>query len=182
MEKRGVARDFMMAVDRSVRIIRDTMAVMLPIVWIAHAEDTSQPRIVETQAPASPEFMKVPLYAFDMHTRLGKRAVALLVRESPRIRDCLTEFVPNGRVQKVAEFAAFYADGAPVTRRLAWSQSTILERLGIEADMVRAGASLEGVWPIVAAVRDQLDQLNGIRRGLLISNGQAAPDEAERGR
>jgi hypothetical protein len=72
----------------------------------------------------------------------------------------------QGPPRKAAEIAAFYADAAPMARRLAWAQSDSLERLGIEADFIGAGLQLDGIGPVRAAMHAALDQLNDIRAEL----------------
>jgi hypothetical protein len=108
----------------------------------------------------------VPLYAFDTHTRIGKRAIERLVSENKPLRDCIVQFLAKGSPRKAAEIAAFYADGAPVSRRLDWAQSDSLERLGIEADFDAAGLRLDGIGPVRGAMNAALDQLNEIRAEL----------------
>ena len=108
----------------------------------------------------------VPLCAFDWTTAIGKTAIRRLARLSQAVRDALRAFAPENRAQLVASSAAFYADGAPVSRRLDWEGSVALEVMGIEGDMLRAGAALPGVQPILAAFRDNLGDLNMIRARL----------------
>ncbi len=80
--------------------------------------------------PQSRKVAGIPLYAFDKHTRVGKRAIERLIGENKPFRDCLVRFLAKGSPRKAAEIAAFYADGAPVAQRLDWAQSDGLERLG----------------------------------------------------
>ena len=61
------------------------------------------------------------------------------------------------------ELAAFYADAVPVARRLIWRWSHELELLGLEVDMLKVGCPRDGIQPILAAVRANLDHLNSIR-------------------
>src|SRR5262249_17234236 len=108
----------------------------------------------------------VPLYAFDTHTRIGKRAIERLVSENKPLRDCIVGFLAKGSPRKAAQIAAFYADGAPVVRRLDWAQSDSLERLGMEADFTTSGLRIEGIAPVREAMNAALDQLNAIRAEL----------------
>ena len=59
--------------------------------------------------------------------------------------------------------AAFYADAAPVSRRLDWSQSAALETIGVDNDLRSASVSPDGVQPILEVVRANLDHLNEVR-------------------
>jgi len=82
-----------------------------------------------------------------------------LVSENKPLRDCIVRFLARGSPRKAAEIAAFYADGAPVSRRLDWAQSDALERLGIEADFLAAGLRPEGIGPVRGAMIAALGQL-----------------------
>jgi hypothetical protein len=108
----------------------------------------------------------VPLYGFDKHTRLGKRAIRELVSGDARLKICLEEFVPRNRWQAAAEMAAFYADAAPIFRRLEWPLSRSLEALGTQADFAKAGVPLTGIEPVQAAMAASLGHLNEIRKAL----------------
>jgi hypothetical protein len=117
--------------------------------------------------PEAPAVDGGPLCPLDKHTALGKVAIHRLARESQPGRDVLRAFAPEGRASAVAAIAAFYADAAPVSQRLIWEGAAALEALGVEANMQRAGASADGIEPILAAVRDNLGHLNWLRvRGL----------------
>jgi hypothetical protein len=59
--------------------------------------------------------------------------------------------------------AAFQVDATLVSRRFEWKGSAELERLGVEADMMKVGVPQEGVAPLLNVVRDNLDHLNAIR-------------------
>jgi hypothetical protein len=76
--------------------------------------------------------------------------------------DAAERFVPEGRRRCVANVAAFYADAAPVARRLIWDQSDRLEAFGIVA-----GAPTEGIRPLLEAVRANLGHLNETRAEVL---------------
>src|ERR1700759_4621974 len=101
----------------------------------------------------------VPLYTFGKHTVIDRTAIKRLIRESQPVRDALCE--PSSCTRDIAS-AAFYAGGTPIARRLKWESGATLEALGAEPDMLRAGALLPGIKPILAAVRDNLGHLNMI--------------------
>jgi hypothetical protein len=110
---------------------------------------------------------ETPGYAFDKHTSIGKAAIQRLARENEAVRSALAAFVSPTKFNDAAAIAAFYADGAPVSRRYDWKGSTELERLGVESDLRRAGVALDGIAPLLAVVRDNLDHLNALRGQLL---------------
>jgi hypothetical protein len=109
----------------------------------------------------------VPLYALDQHTRLGREAIWRFAREHPAVRWCLIHYVPERCWRGVAYVAAFYVDGAPVACRLIWYQSEALEAFGIERDLLHAGLPAEGIGPLLAVMRANLDYLNNLRRDVL---------------
>jgi len=125
--------------------------------------------------PQSRQVAGIPLYAFDKHTRIGKRAIERLIGENKPFRDCLVRFLAKGSPRKAAEIAAFYADATPLMRRLDWAQSDALERLGIQADFIAAGLRLEGIGPVREAMRAALGQLNDIRAELWTAAVAAGP-------
>jgi hypothetical protein len=135
---------------------------MVPLIWL-ELQRSDPVTVRDEVVPPSEIVAGVPLYAFDEHTRLGKRAINRLVQENARLRACLEQFVPKRRWTSAAQDAAFYADGASVSRRLDWSQSRSLEVLGIEADLSTTEVPKDGVEPLLRVVRENLDHLNKIR-------------------
>ena len=84
--------------------------------------------------------------------------------------------MPESRRRRAAHVVAFYADAAPVARRLVWDQSDALEAFGIERDLLHGGVSAEGVKPLLEVVRANLDHLNELRAQVLARSqtGRAA--------
>ena len=115
------------------------------------------------------------MYCLGMHTRIGKAAIGRFARENDSVNKVLARYVAEHRRRDAACMAAFYGDGAPVSRRLNWSQSAALEALGIEADMLQAGVPTEGIEPLLAIVRSNLDHLNAIRAELFQKAQEAQP-------
>jgi hypothetical protein len=143
----------------------EPLVILVPLVWL-EVQRSGSATIRSDPVPQTKTIAGVPLYAFDTHTRTGKRAIERLIGENKPFRDCLVRFLAKGSPRKAAEIAAFYADGAPVARRLDWAQSDSLERLGIEADFMAAGLQLDGIGPVREAMTAALDQLNEIRAEL----------------
>jgi len=118
-----------------------------------------------TQSLPEPEWLDgVPLFVFDKHTAIGKAAISRLASENPDMRRMLSRWVAAPHRIQVAEIAAFYADAMPVSRKFRWSRSEILEELGCQADMVLAGCDIDGVQCVLEAARDNLENLNDVRR------------------
>ncbi|PIU06546.1 MAG: hypothetical protein COT28_21775 [Methylobacterium sp. CG08_land_8_20_14_0_20_71_15] len=155
--------DRLAAVTRTAALrTREPITLMVPLIWLS-AFGGEHPSVRETHTAPSPMLGEIPAYAFDKHTRIGKRAITLLSRENEAVRTCLEHHVPEFRHRQTAWVAAFYADATPITRRLTWDQSEALEALGMENDLMREGVPQAGVVPLVDAIRANLDHLNEIR-------------------
>ncbi|MGE5548246.1 MAG: hypothetical protein ACM33T_15175 [Solirubrobacterales bacterium] len=155
---------------------REPITVMVPLVWLA-AFEGELPDVMGMPVPDAPSVDGVPMWALDKHTRVGKQAIHRFARECASVRACLEEFVPEHRHREAACLAAFYADAAPVSRRLAWSGAGALEGLGTENDLLLAGVASEGIDPLLATVRANLDHLNEIRTRLFEAR-QYSPAQA----
>lgn len=110
----------------------------------------------------------IPLYTFDKHTAVGKRAIAKLVEVSPKLREVLRQHVPEQDWTSVAEMAAFYADAAPVACRLEWFASELLEFGGFIADMEAAACPMTGASSVLECIKNNLTHLNQLRRDALV--------------
>ncbi len=111
----------------------------------------------------------VPLYTFDKHTAVGKRAIAKLANESRPVRNALREHVPEEHRTAVAQMAAFYADAAPVSHLLEWEFRRLLAYVGFNADMMAAGCPMEGAPAVLRCVQNNLAYLDQLRRHSLVA-------------
>jgi hypothetical protein len=161
----GADKELANAMVLAAKRAPEPLVALVPLIWL-EVQRSGPIRIRSDPVPQTKTIAGVPLYAFDKHTRLGKRAIERLLSENKPLRDCIVGFLAQGSPKKSAEIAAFYADAAPVARRLDWAQSDSLERLGIEADFIAAGLRLEGIEPVQAAMNAALEQLNEIRAEL----------------
>jgi hypothetical protein len=159
----GVPGDLILASREAAKRTYAPIVLMAPLVWIAAVQDQPPPIIQECPLPEPVDIDGAPLCIFDKHTAVGKAAMQRLARESQSVRAVLRAFARLDRARQVAAMAAFYADAAPVSRRLIWGGAAALEALGTKADMLRAGASAEGIEAILAVVRDNLGHLNWLR-------------------
>lgn len=164
----GVPEDVAAAAGTAAVRTREPLCVMIPLIWQA-AYGGEVPAVVNEPVPAALTANGVPLYALDLHTRLGKQALQRFARENVAVCSCLERWVPEYRWHKAAYVAGFYADGAPVARRLNWSQSRAVETLGIDNDMRLVGVPPQGIAPLLSAFQDNLDHLNELRRTLFES-------------
>ena len=161
----GAGEEFCQSMVLAARKAPEPLVILVPLVWL-ELQRSGPASIRSDPLPQTRAIAGVPLYAFDTHTRIGKRAIERLISENKPLRDCIVRFLAKGSPRKAAEIAAFYADGAPVSRRLDWAQSESLERLGIEADFDAAGLRRDGIGPVREAMNAALDQLNEIRAEL----------------
>src|SRR5262249_38646830 len=144
---------------------RAPVVILVTLGWL-ELQSSGPAGIRSDPVPQTRAIAGVPLYAFDTHTRIGKRAIERLISENKPLRNCIVRFLAKGSPRKAAEIAAFYADGAPVSRRLDWAQSESLGRLGSGADCTAAGVRLDGIGPVRQAMQAALGQLNAIRAEL----------------
>lgn len=161
----GVPDRFAAATRLAALRTREPITLMVPLIWLA-AFGGEYPEVLEELSPLPRMLGEIPSYAFDKHTRIGKRAITLLARENEAVRSCLEQHVPEFRHRETVWVAAFYADATPIRRRLVWDQSRSLEALGMENDLMREGVPQAGVLPLVEAIRANLDHLNVIRQRL----------------
>ena len=161
----GVPDELALITEHAAIRTSEPIILMVPLIWL-EAFREAHPPIIDCPLPASPIIRGVPLYALDMHTAIGKSAIHQFARENRAVRETLAEYVPEYRTQDAAYMAAFYADAAPVSRRLDWSQSAALETIGIDSDLRSTGASPDGVRPILEMVRGNLEHLNEVRTRL----------------
>jgi hypothetical protein len=148
---------------------------MVPLIGLVAAR--SKKRVCDCPIPPLVEAGGVPLYAFDKHTRLGREAIWRFACENEAVRACLARFVPASQRRSGAYVAAFYVDAAPLARRLFWDQSEALETFGIERDLYHAGTPLDGIWPLLEAMRANLKHLNELRAQVLGRSQAGLPQQ-----
>jgi hypothetical protein len=159
----GLDQELTEAMTIAARRTREAITILVPLI-LFEIECTGGGAISANAIPDSPVIDGLPLCALDEHTRGGKQAISRLVAEDARLQACLERFVPKPRWSRATQLAAFYVDGAPVSRKLDWAQSRFLEILGIEADLGRAQVPPDGAQQLIAAVHASLGRLNAIRQ------------------
>jgi hypothetical protein len=162
----GVPPELTSATHFAVRRTKEPIVIMTPLLWLA-SSNYAPVRVVDCAVPPVTMIGETPGYAFDKHTSIGKTAIHRLARKNKAVRDALAAFVSPTKLNDAAAIAAFYADGAPVSRRYDWKGSTELERLGVESDLRRAGITLDGIAPLLTIVRHNLVHLNTLCGQLL---------------
>jgi len=162
----GVPDDLVAATHIAAGRTREPITVMVPLIWLA-ADKDQQRSACDCPVPPLVKAGDVPLYALDMHTRLGREAIWRFACENDSARACLERSVPANRRRRAVNVAAFYADAAPVARRLVWDQSRSLETFGTERDLLFAGVPAEGIGPLLECMRANLGHLNELRTQIL---------------
>jgi hypothetical protein len=155
------------AVNELVRLRLHPFVKTLPALWDAAHDNSRVEPTVEEKIPPTEYVRGIPLFAFDKHTAIGKRALGMLARENEKLAEILKLCVPSHAQERVVGIAAFYLDAAPVSRRLNWSLSKPLAEWGFQADMIGAGCPPQATRGLYAAVESALDHLNAIRRRLV---------------
>lgn len=165
----GASDRLVSATALAAKRTREPITILLPLIELA-SQAYGRRSIRSGAVWPSPLIGDIPAYAFDKHTRVGKRAISIFAREDDEVRTCLEEHLPELRHRGAAAVAAFYADASPVLKRLDWDLSDSLERMGMEGDMVREGVPLSSASPIIESVRANLDHLNEIRARLFLGS------------
>jgi hypothetical protein len=142
-------------------------AITLPLLWSRWWYDSAKFEVVEDELSPSETLDGIPLYTFDFHTAAGKQALTSFARDTSPVSAILARWVPEERRTEVVAIAAFYADAAPVARRLSWQTGSLLAQIGCIADMTGAGCPLDGVGDVLQSVRENLCDLNRHRRSQL---------------
>jgi hypothetical protein len=175
----GVPEELVVATGIGAAKTREPITVMVPLIWLVARNDKKT--VCDRPIPPLVTVLGVPLYGLDQHTRLGRQAIWRFACENQSVRSCLERLVPPSRRRAAAYMAAFYVDAAPIARRLIWDQSEALEAFGTERDLIHAGVPIDGVRPLIEAMRANLSHLNELRAQVLDS-ARTAPATTQVGR
>lgn len=159
----GIPSRLCTAAKIAVTKTKEPIAALLPFLAMIHAETGGSVETINQQLPPSPEVAGIPLYTFDKHTSVGKRAIHQFILQNGAIDACLSRYVADHQAQAVAQMACFYLDAIPIQRRPIWAHAEELEALGTEVDLMKVGCPKEGIQPILDTFRAHLDDLNRIR-------------------
>jgi hypothetical protein len=170
----GVPAEVVTATRDAARLTREPITLMTPLLWL-EAEQAGGRPVLAQAIPPSPSLGGVPAYALDKHTAAGKAAILRFARENKPVRDALSGSVDADRASMVAGMAVFHTEGSAIATRRLWDGALELERLGVEADMFKAGAHLAAADAILEVVRDNLDHLHAIRAQLFPRPARRTP-------
>lgn len=168
----GVPEALVAAVDTAARKTGEAITVLVPLLWLASGAAAGLPA-QQTPVPPLRAAAGLPLYALDMHTRLGREALSRFALDNAAVREFLEANVRPVRWGEAVQMAAFYVDGSPIARRLEWSASHRLEAFGRETDLSRAGVRKDVQQAFCELIRKELDHLNEIRAACLLRSLKA---------
>jgi hypothetical protein len=101
-----VPEELVVATGIAAARTREPITVMVPFIWLAARDCKRQVR--DCPIPPLTQAGDVPLYALDMHTRLGREAIWRLARDNKAVRACLARFLPENGWRMAAYVAAFW--------------------------------------------------------------------------
>jgi hypothetical protein len=157
----GVSPSLLDAVGVAARQTRSPIALFVPLMWLAAAKGATS--LLDHPPPPSALHEGAPLYALDMHTRLGRQAIRRFGEENAAIARFVRTRAPRIRNDAALRLATFYADSARVGLRLWWEQSQQVETLGIAADFHSVNVSPSVGNALIGLVREDLAHLDAIR-------------------
>jgi hypothetical protein len=156
----GVPARLIDAIGVAARQTRSPLALFVPLLSLAAKGPTS---LLEHPLPPAALHGGAPLYALDMHTRLGREAIRRFGDENAAIARFVRTRAPRIRNDAALQLATFYADSARVSRRLMWEQAQQLETIGIAADFHSVNVSPSVGNALIGLVREDLAHLDAIR-------------------
>jgi hypothetical protein len=159
----GVPADLVLAIRDAAMRTYDPVVLMAPLLWIAANQVDETPIIEHRSLPQPPRIDGAPLCIFDKSTKTGKIAIGRFAREIEPVRAVLSAFAPKDRMVGIAEAATQHVEDSPVSRWLHWRGASTMEALGVEANMLRAGAPHTGIEPIIAIIGENIGFLDMFR-------------------
>jgi hypothetical protein len=173
----GAPLELIAAVESAAHRTREPITTLVPLVWLGiHAG--GQTSTHDCPLPATKVVDAVPMYALDMHTRLGRDAIWCFTRQNSTVRAVLDQHVPAKRHREAAYCAAFYVDAAPVFRQLEWEAAGALKEFGRKRDLLATGVPPEAAEPLVSAMLADIDHLNTLRAEVFLRTRRMARPEA----
>ncbi len=174
LEQQGAPSDLMTATEIAARRLQHPFVVMTALAAAVRAADGGEAVVQEVDLPPYPDLQGAPLYAWDKHTHMGRKAIRRLVGAQTSLRHQLLKHLPPRAVIPVTGMAVFHTESALTSRPLVWSHTKALEAAGCQADLMKAGAGASAVGPVLTLINQNLPALNQIRAGLLTPSGYPA--------
>lgn len=118
--------------------------------------------------PKTEKINRIPLYALDKHTRLGKTALRALFKNSPALQDYLTKWLPKPLWKKNYEMAVFRVESAVINKELIFPGYKELDQMYLEAEFLSDDRPQEYLDGLLNLVGDSIPELNEIRTRILM--------------
>ena len=167
----GVSDTLLAMIKVSAYKAQEPMCLMMMPLWLEQRIRIDRPSgKASTYAASKPPWLLengIPLVALDGFTRLGRKAIARFTTHNEEVRACV-EALPKQHVAAAMRLAVFYADSAVTYPTLNWQHQREVQTRGIAADFAGINITSTQAMTLVDTVRDNLDQLNTIRRDLLV--------------
>ena len=159
----GVSTSVVEVTAQAIRRQREPIFTLFPLLTLIADPVPS----VEHPIHPMPTEGDAPFCALDQFTRLGKRAIAEWAKSNTVLATLLSELPTNSKKTAILGLGVFYTEGFLVSPKLNWSQSALIERMGMEADLMSLGLGAEDINRLIATVTAELPSLNIIRTHLL---------------
>ncbi len=152
------------AIDGGAKKERGALPVNLGLMWLQAAASTSRHTRDERACLTHLGVIDgVSSEAYDMHTQLGRRALAYFSKVCEPIRDYLTRFVKERDLYKVLVGLAWQGESSLLDRRLVYDGSEEIFELAKVANVAINGFPAERVDEAVDLMRRHLPDLHRAR-------------------
>ena len=105
----GASEELALSMILAAKRTREPITVLVPLIWLESQQGQARESAMRL-SPISPVPNGIPMYAFDMHTRLGQAAIQKLIQESKPFEPVWSDPC-QAELAKAAQMAAFYTDG-----------------------------------------------------------------------
>lgn len=133
----------------------------LPLVWLAAS--AGPVTVEQLDLPEPVPIRGWPDYAFDMHTRFGRRVLALFADRCAALRQILDRYLPASAHADLIGHLVFRAEGHAVDRRLSYPGAGAILRDAEAAHLTFSGLPENLVTDLLAVFGDHLDLLHQCR-------------------
>ncbi len=148
-----------------LRKINELLPVLIPM--LEREAERHSGRITEDGLPDEELINGVPCWAYDMHTRAGKRAIAMMVNRGNRFSTWYRKHVEERYGPKPVGNLLFRVESGLVDRRYRWK---VGDDLKARADVLSCGLDPNLAAEGLELLRECLPDLNEARRDVTRSN------------
>jgi hypothetical protein len=134
----------------------------LPLIWLL-AATSGETDVLAYALPTIRDIRGWPDYAYDMHTRVGRRAIKLFQRECNALDRLVSNWLPPDQHELFVGTLVFRLEGEKVDRRLTYPGSQALLRASEVAHLTHQGLPETLVSEALSTAGDYLDLLHHCR-------------------